>query len=173
MVSHPAGEQKTCDVQQERMSPRAAASAPPRKPNSSACRSWNLTVNKASEDGISMTFTRSLWTICSFWGVCSGRFSSPKREHRHARNQHVNIEHSRRLRGTGLRPEDSPGGHFVSYVLGTVRRKLSASVANGVRVSGQWNGKVSERYAHLRIWGSQVVRVTVDRTKVTVPVRDC
>ena len=48
-----------------------------------------------------------------------------------------NIEHSRRLRGTGLRPEDSPGGHFVSYVLGTVRRKLSASVPNVVWMSGR------------------------------------
>ena len=106
-------------------------------------------------------------------GICSGRFSSPRREYRHALNQCYNIEHSRRLRGTGLRPEDSPGGHFVSDVLGTARRKLSASVANGVRVSGQWNGKVSERYAHLRIWGSQVMRVTVDRTQATVPVRHC
>ena len=84
-----------------------------------------------------------------------------------------NIEHSRRLRGTGLRPEDSPGGHFVSYVLGTVRRKLGAGVANVVRVSGQWNGKVSELYTHLRIWGSQVMGVTVDRTQATVPVRHC
>ena len=84
-----------------------------------------------------------------------------------------NIEHSRRLRGTGLRPEDSPGGHFVSYVLGTVRRKLSAGVPNVVRVSGQWNGKVSELYTHLRIWGSQVMGVTVDRTQATVPVRHC
>ena len=103
----------------------------------------------------------------------SGRFSSPRREYRHARNHCYNIEHSRRLRGTGLRPEDSPGGHFVSDVLGTARRKLSASVPNGVRMSGQWNGKVSERYAHLRIWGSQVMRVTVDRTQATVPVRHC
>jgi hypothetical protein len=47
------------------------------------------------------------------------------------------LEHSRRLRGTGLRPEDSPGGHYVSYVLGTARRKLSAGVPNGVRMSGR------------------------------------
>jgi hypothetical protein len=37
----------------------------------------------------------------------------------------------------------------------------------------EWNGKVSERYAHPRIWGSQVMRVTVDRTQATVPVRHC
>ena len=52
-----------------------------------------------------------------------------------------NIEHSRRLRGTGLRPEDSPGGHFVSYVLGTVRRKLSASVPNVVECQVSGTGK--------------------------------
>ena len=84
-----------------------------------------------------------------------------------------NIEHSRRLRGTGLRPEDSPGGHFVSYVLGTVRRKLSAAYQTSFGCQVEWNGKVSELHTHLRIWGSQVMRVTVDRTKVTVPVRHC
>ena len=52
-----------------------------------------------------------------------------------------NIEHSRRLRGTGLRPEDSPGGHFVSYVLGTVRRKLSAGVPNVVECQFSGTGK--------------------------------
>jgi len=118
-------------------------------------------------------FRDRVGTICSSWGSALEGSPAPGGNTRLARTKCSHIEHSRRLRGTGLRPEDSPGGHFVSDVLGTARRKLSAGVPNGVRVSGQWNGKVSERYAHLRIWGSQVMRVTVDRTQATVPVRHC
>jgi len=37
----------------------------------------------------------------------------------------------------GFGPRTAPGGHYVSYVLGTARRKLSAGVPNGVRMSGR------------------------------------
>ena len=96
------------------------------------------TVTKASEDGISMTCIIEIASYdLQLLGTCSGRFSSPRREYTTCSNQMIDIEHSRRLRGTGLRPEDSPGGHYVSYVLGTARRKLSAGVPNGVRMSGR------------------------------------
>ena len=66
--------------------------------------------------------------------------------------------------------------HAAPNLFGRVPRpegNLAQAYQTAFECQVEWNGKVSERYAHPRIWGSQLMRVTVDRTQATVPVRHC
>ena len=131
---------------------------------------------KASEDGISMT--RIYIEIASYdlqlLGVCSGRFSSPRREYT------TLLEPNDRTLSTvgacveqGFGPRTVRAATMSPTCWGRPEGNLAQAYQTAFECQVEWNGKVSERYAHLRIWGSQVMRVTVDRTQATVPVRHC
>jgi hypothetical protein len=118
--------------------------------------------------------SRSLRTICSSWGICSGRFSSPRREYT------TLLEPNDRTLSTvgacveqGFGPRTVRAATMSPTYWGRPEGNLAQAYQTAFECQVEWNGKVSERYAHLRIWGSQVMRVTVDRTQATVPVRHC
>lgn len=133
------------------------------------------TVNNASEDGISMTFITEIASYdLQLLGVCSGRFSSPRREYT------TLLEPNDRTLSTvgacveqGFGPRTVRAATMSPTCWGRPEGNLAQAYQTAFECQVEWNGKVSERYAHLRIWGSQVMRVTVDRTQATVPVRHC
>lgn len=134
------------------------------------------TVNNASEDGISMTrichrdrFVRSAALGGLLWKVLQPQ-----------EGIHDMLEPNDRTLSTvgacveqGFGPRTVRAATMSPMYWGRPEGNLAQAYQTAFECQVEWNGKVSERYAHPRIWGSQVMRVTVDRTQATVPVRHC
>ena len=134
------------------------------------------TVNNASEDGISMTriyhrdrFVRSAALGGLLWKVLQpqeGISTCSEPNDRTLSTVGACVEQ-------GFGPRTVRAATMSPMYWGRPEGNLAQAYQTAFECQVEWNGKVSERYAHLRIWGSQVMRVTVDRTQATVPVRHC
>jgi len=142
-----------------------------------ACQSFMepKTVNNASEDGISMTFITEIASYdLQLLGDLLWKVLQPQE------GIHDMLEPNDRTLSTvgacveqGFGPRTVRAATMSPMYWGRPEGNLAQAYQTAFECQVEWNGKVSERYAHPRIWGSQVMRVTVDRTQATVPVRHC
>ena len=134
-----------------------------------------LTVNNASEDGISMTCITEIASYdLQLLGDLLWKVLQPQE------GIHDMLEPNDRTLSTvgacveqGFGPRTVRAATMSPMYWGRPEGNLAQAYQTAFECQVEWNGKVSERYAHPRIWGSQVMRVTVDRTQATVPVRHC
>jgi hypothetical protein len=133
------------------------------------------TVNNASEDGISMTCITEIASYdLQLLGDLLWKVLQPQE------GIHDMLEPNDRTLSTvgacveqGFGPRTVRAATMSPMYWGRPEGNLAQAYQTAFECQVEWNGKVSERYAHPRIWGSQVMRVTVDRTQATVPVRHC
>lgn len=133
------------------------------------------TVNNASEDGISMTCITEIASYdLQLLGDLLWKVLQPQE------GIHDMLEPNDRTLSTvgacveqGFGPRTVRAATMSPTYWGRPEGNLAQAYQTAFECQVEWNGKVSERYAHPRIWGSQVMRVTVDRTQATVPVRHC
>jgi hypothetical protein len=131
--------------------------------------------HEASEDGTSMTFIIEIASYdLQLLGDLLWKVLQPQA------GPHDMLEPNDRTLSTvgacveqGFGPRTVRAATMSPMYWGRPEGNLAQAYQTAFECQVEWNGKVSERYAHPRIWGSQVMRVTVDRTQATVPVRHC